>query len=50
VGGGKSADPAPAQQASRGPADSGIMSDRAVVQIPVTLDAANRRKDRSVSL
>jgi hypothetical protein len=26
------------------------MSDRAVVQIPVTLDAANRRKDRSVSL
>jgi len=26
------------------------MSDRAVVQIPVTLDAANRRKDRSASL
>ena len=26
------------------------MSDRAVVQIPVMLDAANRRKDRSVSL
>ena len=26
------------------------MSDRAVVQIPVMLDAANRRKDRSASL
>jgi hypothetical protein len=26
------------------------MRDKAVVQIPVTLDSANRRKDRSVSL